>query len=107
MYRYTRIFFVGMLVSFLGSLPLGTLNIAAMQISITDGRGPALGFALGILIVEIIYVRISLVAMDKIRKQKKVLLMLEWITLFIIVALAVFSFMAAASKSGEHSKNIL
>ncbi len=106
MLRYVRIFFVGMMVSFIGSLPLGTLNIAAMQISIADGKGPAISFAIGILLVEIIYVRISLVAMDKIRKQEKVLRMLEWITLTIIVALAVFSFVAAA-KGGEGSKNIV
>ncbi len=106
MLRYVRIFFVGMMVSFIGSLPLGTLNIAAMQISIADGKGPAISFAIGILLVEIIYVRISLVAMDKIRKQEKVLRMLEWITLTIIVALAVFSFVAAA-KGGGASKNIV
>ena len=106
MLRYVRIFFVGMMVSFIGSLPLGTLNIAAMQISIADGKGPAISFAIGILLVEIVYVRISLVAMDKIRKQEKVLRMLEWITLTIILALAVFSFVAAA-KGGEGSKNIV
>ena len=106
MRQFIKIFLTGMLVSFLGSLPLGTLNIAAMQISITDGHRPALWFAAGILLVEIIYVRISLVAMDKIRKQEKVLKALEWITLFIVVALAVSSFVAAA-KNSAHSKNIL
>lgn len=104
--QLVRVFFVGMMVSFLGSLPLGTLNIAAMQISITDGYSPALGFALGLLIVEIIYVRISLVAMDKIRKQEKVLRALEWLTLLIVVALAVSSFIAAY-KNNAHAKNII
>ena len=47
MKKFVRVFFVGMLVSFLGCLPLGTLNIAAMQISITDGYGDALWFAAG------------------------------------------------------------
>ena len=106
MRQYTKIFFTGMLVSFLGSLPLSTLNIAAMQISITDGHSPALWFAAGILLAEIIYVRISLVAMDKIRKQEKVLKALEWVTLFIVVALAVLSFVAAAQNNAQ-AKNIL
>ena len=61
-----------MLVSFLGSLPLGTLNVAAMQISITEGVSAAMFFSLGSLLVEIIYVRISLVAMDWIRKQERI-----------------------------------
>lgn len=106
MYRFIKVFFVGMAVSFVGSLPLGSMNVAAMQISISDGYGPALSFATGLWLVEVIYVRISLVAMDKIRKQEKVLKILEWVTLFIIIALAVSSF-AAAAKNDAHSKNIL
>lgn len=94
-----------MLVSFLGSLPLGTLNIAAMQISITSGIVSAMLFAIGSLIAEIIYVRISLVAMDWIRKQEKVLKALEWITLVIVLALAAASFYAALHPSVE--KNVV
>lgn len=94
-----------MLVSFLGSLPLGTLNIAAMQISITDGVMAALLFSAGSLLAEIIYVRISLVAMDWIRKQEKILKALEWVTLVIVLALAAASFYAALHPSV--SKNAL
>ncbi len=84
-----------MLVSFLGSLPLGTLNIAAMQIAISDGVMQAILFSTGSLLVEIVYVRISLVAMDWVRKQEKLFKALEWVTLAIVVALAVSSFYAA------------
>jgi threonine/homoserine/homoserine lactone efflux protein len=100
-----KIFFTGMFVSFLGSLPLGTLNIAAMQISITDGIRPALLFSLGSLLVEVIYVRLSLVAMDWVRRQEKLFRILEWVTLLIIVALAVSSFHAALSPS--ENKNVI
>ncbi|MEP6701126.1 MAG: LysE family transporter [Bacteroidota bacterium] len=94
-----------MLVSFLGSLPLGTLNIAAMQISVSDGVTQAMLFSAGSLLVEIGYVRISLVAMDWIRKQEKILKALEWVTLVIVVALAASSFYAALHQ-GSH-KNIV
>lgn len=90
-----RIFFTGMIISFIGSLPLGTLNIAAMQISISDGITGAMFFSLGSLTVEIIYVRISLVAIDWIRKQDRILKILEWVTFFIVLALAISSFYAA------------
>lgn len=92
-----------MLVSFLGSLPLGTLNVAAMQISITDGIRPAVLFSCGSLLAEIIYVRISLVAMDWVRRQEKIFKVLEWITLAIVVALAVSSFYAAINPSVEEN----
>jgi threonine/homoserine/homoserine lactone efflux protein len=104
--KLVRVFFVGMLVSFLGSLPLGTLNVAAMQISVTDGISPALWFSLGSLTAEIVYVRISLVAMDWVRKQKRIFKALEWITLIIVIALAISSFIAATKPAGE-AKNIL
>ena len=94
-----------MLVSFLGSLPLGTLNIAAMQLAISDGIIGALMFSFGSLLVEMIYVRISLVAMDWVRKQEKLFRALEWITLLIVVALAVSSFYAAMHPSVE--KNVI
>src|SRR5215470_8180941 len=100
-----RIFFTGMFISFLGSLPLGTLNVAAMQISISDGYTQALLFSFGSLLVEMVYVRVSLVGMDWIRKQKNIFRILEWVTLIIVVALAISSFHAAFHPKTE--KNII
>jgi threonine/homoserine/homoserine lactone efflux protein len=95
MHPFVKIFFTGMFISFLGSLPLGTLNVAAMQIGITDGYTAAILFSLGSLLVEMIYVRVSLVGMDWIRKQEKIFKALEWVTLAVVVALAISSFHAA------------
>lgn len=100
-----KIFFTGMLVSFLGSLPLGTLNIAAMQISITDGVMAALLFSTGSLLAEVVYVRLSLVAMDWIRKQERIFRVLEYVTLLIVLALAASSFYAATHPTVE--KNVV
>lgn len=103
--KLLRIFFTGMFVSFLGSLPLGTLNVAAMQLSISDGIHPALWFSFGTITAEIIYVRISLIALDWIRRQEKLFRILEWVTLGIIVALAVSTFYAALHPSVH--KNVI
>ena len=99
-------FFTGMLVSFLGSLPLGTLNIAAMQIGIQESLQNALWFSLGSLLVEMAYVRLSLVGIAWVRKQQKLMKVMEWITLAIIIALAIGSFVAA-TKGNADAKNIL
>jgi threonine/homoserine/homoserine lactone efflux protein len=104
--RLARIFFWGMLISFLGSLPLGTLNVAAMQIGIQESIKDALYFSVGSLLVEMVYVRISLVGIDWVRKQEKLMKIMEWVTLAIIIALAIGSFIAA-SKSGGDAKNVL
>ncbi len=94
------------MVSFLGSLPLGTLNVAAMQIGIQESITNALYFSFGSLLVEMIYVRISLVGIDWIRKQKKLMKAMEWITLLIIIALAAGSFIAAL-RDGGAEKNVM
>src|SRR5215470_16901201 len=103
MHPLAKVFFTGLMISFLGSLPLGTLNVAAMQIGITDGYTAAILFSLGSLLVEMIYVRVSLVGMDWIRKQERIFKVLEWVTLAIVVALAISSFHAALHpKSGKN-----
>lgn len=99
-----QVFFWGMLISFLGCLPLGTLNITAMQIGLQESIKDALLFSLGCLLVEMVYVRISLVGIAWIRKQVKLIRIMEWLTLAIIVALAVGSFIAAV-KGGSDQKN--
>lgn len=100
-----KIFFWGMIVSFLGSLPLGTLNVAAMQISVQESIINAIYFSLGSLLVEMIYVRISLVGINWIRKQKKLFRWMEWITLAIVLALAIGSFIAAMQP--HQAKNVM
>jgi threonine/homoserine/homoserine lactone efflux protein len=100
-----KVFFWGMLVSFLGSLPLGTLNVAAMQISVQESIQNAIYFSLGSLSTEMIYVRISLVGINWIRKQKVLFKWMEWIALAIVLALAVGSFIAATNE--HHAKNVM
>lgn len=105
MAKLIKIFGWGLLISFLGSLPLGTLNVAAMQIGLQESIANAMYFSFGSLLVEMIYVRISLVGIDWIRKQEKLMKVMEWVTLGIIVALAVGSFVAALKESPE-AKNV-
>jgi threonine/homoserine/homoserine lactone efflux protein len=106
MLQLLKIFFIGMLISFLGSLPLATMNVAAMQISISDGVVSAMLFSLGSLTVEMIYVRISVVAISWIQRQKKLFTILEYATLLIVLALAASSFYAALHP-GEQKNVIL
>ena len=106
MTKLMKVFFWGMMISFLGSLPLGTLNVAAMQIGIQESIRNALYFSIGSLCVEMVYVRISLVGIDWVRKQVVLMKVMEWITLAIILALAIGSFIAATRQGGE-AKNIL
>lgn len=50
----------GLLISWLGALPLGVLNVTAFDLSATQGFQSAILFAIAAIAVELFYVRISL-----------------------------------------------
>ncbi len=90
-------------ISLLGTLPLGTLNIAAMQVSISEGIRQGIYFSLGVALVEILYVRLSVVGISWIMKNAKLLRYMEWVAVLIVLALASGSFWASAHPSQEKS----
>jgi len=92
--------FWGMLVSFLGSLPLGTMNVTVTQISVQRGIRDGFSFAIGSMLIEIIIVRIALVSMKWLAKQHRLFRLLEYITTSVILFLAITSFIAAYKMTG-------
>ncbi|WP_229216387.1 LysE family transporter [Dyadobacter sp. 3J3] len=52
-------FLTGLIVSFLGTLPLGILNVTIMDVSLKKGMNAALRFALACALVELVYSYIS------------------------------------------------
>lgn len=105
--RLAGVFACGIVISFIGSLPLGTVNVATFQLSITKGFQVALLFACGSMIAEAIYVRLSLSLMDRILKQKMFLKLLQWISVALMLALAAISFMAASGDEPPAENIIL
>ena len=78
-----------------------------MQLGIQESIANALYFAFGCLLVEILYVRISLIGINWVRKQVKLMKIMEWVTLLIIIALAVGSFIAASKGSDGEQNAVL
>ena len=106
MFNLLKVFFTGLFISFLGALPLGSLNVSAMQVAITEDSRNAVKFALGVALVEILYVRLSLKGIDWILANQQVFYILEWVTVFLFIVLAISSFLTAGKTIGE-KKNIL
>lgn len=101
-----RIAFWGLGISALGTLPLGTINVAAMQISIAEGVWPASLFGVGAAIIEVAYVRVSLVGISWIQHRAGLLRLMDWLAFAIVATLAVTSFMAA-SNPAQAGKNVI
>lgn len=102
-----RIFFTGLFISFLGCIPFGALNLAAMQISISDGIVQAILFTLGAAAVEMLYVRISLRAIDWVRKQEKFFMVLEWAALLLVLVLGFTTIFSTHNGDNSSYKNPL
>lgn len=95
MRQLMKVFWWGAIISFLGSLPLGVLNVTATQLSAEDGVRAAFVFAVGAMIVELVYVFITLRAMSWVIKRIKLFRLFEWVTTVLILALSINSLIAA------------
>ncbi|OYX93765.1 MAG: lysine transporter LysE, partial [Sphingobacteriia bacterium 35-40-5] len=80
-----------MLISFLGSLLLGPLNLITTYVSVSKGKGAGFVFAAGCILSELIFVRLAVISMEWISKRQQLFKALEWVTIIIILTLAVFS----------------
>jgi threonine/homoserine/homoserine lactone efflux protein len=92
---WLQLFYWGMLISFLGSLPPGIINIVPSQISGKHGTGAAMAYAVGSMLAEVIVVRIALSGMNAIIRSRHFFRILEWITATMLVFFAVFCFIQA------------
>ncbi len=100
MEKLFRVSFWGMLVSFLGSLPLGTMNVTVTQISVQRGVTDGFAFAVGSMLIEVLIVRVALVSMKWLAKQHRLFRLLEYVTTSVILFLAIASFVAAYRMTG-------
>ncbi|MBL7729191.1 MAG: LysE family transporter, partial [Dinghuibacter sp.] len=107
MLKLLRIFGLGMLISLLGSLPLGSLNVAAFQIYFKEGLLNAVYFSVGVALVEVIYVRISLVAMKWVLRNKKLFRAMEWFTIVLFLFLAVYTFVSSSKSGADTNGNAI
>ena len=100
-----KVCMTGFLISLLGTLPLGSLNVAAMQVAVQENVKNAIRFSLGVALVEIIYVRVSLQGMNWVVENQTLFRILEWCTVGLFLVLAISSFIVAGKKTEQ--KNIL
>lgn len=99
--------FMGMLVSFLGQLPLGNMSITATQIYVQENSRNAWKYAIGVAIVEVIYLRLSLKGVDWIMQHKLFFTILGWLTVALFLALGIASFVSANRQQADKKALLL
>jgi len=91
--------FIGSLISFLGQLPLGNMNLTATQISVQENFKSAWKYGSGIVLVEIIYLRLALTGMDWVVEHKQLFTIMGWVTVVMFIALGVMAFVIARKQT--------
>jgi len=99
MIEIIKVFFVGSLISFLGQLPLGNMNLTATQLSVQENYRNAWKYGLGIVLVEIIYLRLALTGMDWVVEHKVLFAIMGWLTVIIFIVLGVLAFVMARKQT--------
>ena len=96
-----EVFFSAMLISFLGQLPFGNMNLTATQLAVQEGYGNAWKYSIGIVLIEMIYLRLALTAMDWVVKQNTVFMILSWLTVVVFLGLGILSLVMARRQTKE------
>ena len=96
-----QVLFSALLISFLGQLPFGNMNLTATQLAVQEGYRNAWKYALGIVLIEMIYLRLALTAMDWIVEHKLVFTIMGWLTVVVFLALGILSLIMARRQTGE------
>jgi threonine/homoserine/homoserine lactone efflux protein len=93
--EYNRLFFWALVISFLGTLPIGTLNVTVTSLTINKGTIEAMEFAMGAILVETILVRMAVVAIKKLEGLKYLLRVFSVFTCIVLISFALIVLYAA------------
>lgn len=93
---------VGFLVSFLGSVPLGYLNIVGYGIYMRTGIVEVLLYLLGVITVEGLVVYFTLIFVERLMKNKK---LMQWIEGFSVLFMFVIAYVFYAQSNVSLSSN--
>lgn len=90
--------FVGFLVSFVGSIPLGYLNVIGFEIYSKLGINSLILFLLGVLFVEMFVIYFTLIFANKLVNNKKLMKIIDFFAVFFLLLLG-YSFYANSNLS--------
>ncbi|MBF6640409.1 hypothetical protein IVB69_02835 [Flavobacterium sp. J49] len=91
--------FVGFLVSFIGSIPLGYLNVVGFQVYEKSGLTPTALYLLGVIIIEFFVIYFTLIFAKRLAENKKLTKYIEGFSIVFMFVLAYVFYSSANSKS--------
>ncbi len=92
--------FVGFLISFIGSIPLGYLNVVGFEIYKKLGLQPTFFYLFGVVIIEFLVVYFSLIFAKKLAENKKLTRFIEGFSVLFMFVLAGIFYCSANASNG-------
>ena len=90
---------VGFLVSFVGSIPLGYLNVFGFEIYTTKGISSTILYLLGVVVVEFFVIYLTLIFANRLAKNEKLTKYIQGFSVLFMVALAAVFYFGSNSES--------
>ncbi|MGB1371115.1 MAG: LysE family transporter [Flavobacteriaceae bacterium] len=94
----TYIFFISLLIAFIGVLPPGLLNVTAAKISLKEGHNRGFMFSIGVCIIVALQVYIATVFAKYLNQHPEVTIILKRVAFVIFLLVSIYFFFTAKSK---------
>jgi hypothetical protein len=103
--RALKNIFVGLLVSFIGSIPLGYLNIIGFEIYSKFGLNSLVFYLFGVISVEVFVIYFTLIFAEKLVNNKKLMKAIDYIAVLFLFVLA-YSFYAHSNQTTAKQEDL-
>jgi threonine/homoserine/homoserine lactone efflux protein len=95
MSKYFQLFAAAFSISFLGSIPVGSLNTGVANYVLNHNLGGAVQFGLGAIVIEMLLVRLAVTLTDKLKRLQKLFYAFSFIMCVAVLLLAFITLEAA------------
>lgn len=96
--------FVGFLVSFVGSIPLGYLNVVGYEIYLQQGFTTTICYLLGVILIEFFVIYFTLIFANQLASNAKLTKYIEGFSVLFMFVLAYIFYTTGAKTANESSE---
>jgi threonine/homoserine/homoserine lactone efflux protein len=94
---------VGFIVSFVGSLPLGYLNIIGVEVFSKFGINSLVSYLLGVIVIEAIVIYFTVIFSNQLMNNKKLMKSIDFFAVFFLLLLAYLFYAHSNQTVEEHN----
>jgi threonine/homoserine/homoserine lactone efflux protein len=97
--QFFGVFSIGLIISFLGSIPPGTINVSVMQLTMNNQRRAALFLAIGAVFVEFLYAGMAVKFQQYFLNNQDLNHIFQIVTAGVLIVLGVFNLISKTTSA--------